>query len=188
MLISNICAENGVIFSQNDQETGKYKMNRLKTRLITLIQCKIVLMVAIAGISQAMAQHKQPQDQELFNMIAQQDSLLFAAFNARDLEGLTSFFDETLEVYQDNTGLRNFEQTSEAFAGLFSQDYVLTRNLVEGSLEVFPVKDFGAIETGSHTFCHMENGKPDCGTFRFVHIWKQKEGKWKITRIITYDH
>jgi hypothetical protein len=76
----------------------------------------------------------------------------------------------------------------EAFRGIFSGDYILTRHLVKGSLEVYPIKNYGAIETGSHTFCHSENGKSDCGTFKFVHIWELQNGRWKITRIITYDH
>ena len=76
----------------------------------------------------------------------------------------------------------------EAFRGLFEGNYVLKRTLINETLEVYPIKDFGAIETGQHTFCHDENGKTDCGTFKFVHIWKNENGVWKITRIITYDH
>jgi hypothetical protein len=65
---------------------------------------------------------------------------------------------------------------------------VLKRTLVPGSLEIYPVKDYGAIETGRHTFCHTENGQEICGTFKFVHVWQRKNDRWKITRIITYDH
>jgi hypothetical protein len=160
----------------------------LKYRKTIIVRISSALILAIISSALGYAQQNPSVGETLYNTIARHDSLLFTAFNSRKLEEMKLYFDESLEVYQDNTGVRNFEQTSEAFAGLFSQDYVLTRNLVEGSLEVFPIKDFGAIETGSHTFCHMENGKPDCGTFRFVHIWKLTNNKWKITRIITYDH
>jgi hypothetical protein len=129
-----------------------------------------------------------PADKALYNTIASQDSILFAAFNSRNLEILKSFFADELEVYQDNIGVRNYEQSIEAFRGLFSRDYVLTRHLIKENLEVYPIKDYGAIETGSHTFCHTENGKLECGTFKFVHIWELQNGKWKIIRIITYDH
>ncbi len=154
----------------------------------TIIKLAFASLLAFAGIIQGFAQENPPVDLVLYNTIARQDSLLFAAFNARNLEGMKTFFDESLEVYQDNTGVRNFSETIEAFAGLFEKDYVLTRELLAGSLEVFPIKDFGAIETGSHTFCHIENGKPDCGTFRFLHIWKFTDGDWKISRLITYGH
>lgn len=127
-------------------------------------------------------------DNLLYKEMYLQDSLLFAAFNARDFEKFKSFFSSDLEIYQDNTGVRDYNQSMEAFRGLFQGDYLLTRQLIRESLEVFQIKDFGAIETGQHMFCHVENGKPDCGTFKFVHIWKYQDGRWKITRIITYDH
>lgn len=127
-------------------------------------------------------------DTVLYHTIYLQDSLLFAAFNSRDFEKFKSFFSPDLEIYQDNTGVRDFNQSMEAFRGLFQSKSILTRQLVMESLEVYPIKDFGAIETGQHTFCHDENGKPDCGTFKFVHIWKYQDGSWKITRIITYNH
>jgi hypothetical protein len=129
-----------------------------------------------------------PADKALYDTIHSQDSILFAAFNARNLEKMKTFFATDLEVYQDNIGVRSYEQTIDAFAGLFTRDYILTRHLVKESLEVYPVKDYGAIETGSHTFCHTENGELVCGTFKFVHIWEHQNGQWKITRIITYDH
>jgi hypothetical protein len=59
---------------------------------------------------------------------------------------------------------------------------------VEGSLEVHPIKDFGAIHIGKHTFCHWENEKNDCGTFKFLMIWQKKNGGWKISRVVSYDH
>jgi hypothetical protein len=129
-----------------------------------------------------------PVDKNLFDTIVLQDSLLFAAFNARDLEKMKAYFSIDLEVYQDNTGVRSFEETIAAFQGLFEKDYVLTRELEAGTMEVYPIKDFGAIETGKHTFSHIENGKLEEATFKFVHIWEKKDGGWKITRLITYDH
>ncbi len=129
-----------------------------------------------------------PPDKALYDTITRQDSLLFAAFNARDLERMITFFDTTLEVYQDNVGMRDYEQSVEAFRQLFQKEYVLTRQPDKESLEIYPVKDYGAIETGRHTFCHPENGKQVCGTFKFLHIWERKNAQWKITRIVTYDH
>jgi hypothetical protein len=125
---------------------------------------------------------------ELYNQIRQQDSLLFVAFNSQNLDGMKAFFDQGLELFQDNTGVRNYDQVITAFGGIFKQGFVLTRKLVPGSLEVYPIKDYGAIETGQHTFSHTENGQLIVGTFKFLHIWQHKDGVWKITRIVTYDH
>jgi ketosteroid isomerase-like protein len=124
----------------------------------------------------------------LFNEIAHLDSLQFGAFNARNLDQLMNYFDNSLELYQDNTGLRNFDQTKQAFGGLFKMNYVLTRKLIPGTMEVYPIRDYGAIETGQHTFSHMENGQPQAATYKFMQIWQKKDGVWRVTREITYGH
>jgi len=129
-----------------------------------------------------------PADKSLYETILKQDSMLFEAFNTRNLTALKSYFTNNLEVYQDNTGFRNYDETVQAFAGLFKMDYVLTRRPIIESIEVYPIKDYGAIETGQHTFCHTENEKLECATYKFVHIWENKDGKWKIAKIITYGH
>ena len=81
------------------------------------------------------------------------------------------YLDTHLEVYQDNTGLRNYSEAVQAFTEIFKKDYVLTRRPILESIEVYPTKDYGAIDTGKHIFCHTENGKLKCATFKFVHIW-----------------
>jgi uncharacterized protein DUF4440 len=131
-----------------------------------------------------------PASQELFAEIAHMDSVMFAAFNARDLDKLMSTFDSSLEFYHDLGGVTNYEQNKINFAGAFERNKTtgLRRDLVPGTLEVYPIKDYGAIETGLHRFCHDENGKPDCGTFKFLHIWQKKNGQWKVTRVASYDH
>lgn len=129
-----------------------------------------------------------PVDKVLFEIINREDSLLFAAFNERNFELFRTYFSEDLEIYQDNIGIRNYSQSMNAFKDLFEKDYILTRNLIRESLEVYPIKDYGAIEVGRHSFCHTENGKQECGVFKFSHVWKLENGKWKITRILTYDH
>jgi uncharacterized protein YcfL len=125
---------------------------------------------------------------ELFAEIAHMDSILFTAFNSRDIEKMRTLFTEDLEFYHDKGGLTDYKQNMEAFKSTAAANTDLRRDLIPGSLEVFPVKDYGAIQVGMHRFCHTENGKPDCGTFKFVHIWKKKDGEWKISRVVSYDH
>jgi hypothetical protein len=97
-------------------------------------------------------------------------------------------FAEDLEFYHDKGGLTGFGQTIDFMRSTVKNNNGLRRDLVKGSLEVYPVPDYGAMEIGSHTFCHLENNKQDCGTFKFVHIWQKKNGVWKITRVVSYDH
>jgi hypothetical protein len=158
-------------------------------RFSLLLPCLFLFpgFVALSTPSDPLRPYK-PADPDLFRTILLQDSLLFDAFNGRNMDAFQHFFSEELEVYQDNTGVRNYGQSMEAFRSLFNLPYVLNRQRIKASIEVYPIRDYGAIETGLHTFCHTENGKQDCGTCKFVHIWKQQNGKWFITRIITYGH
>lgn len=129
-----------------------------------------------------------PNGNVLYNEIAHMDSVLFNAFNAHDQETIRNTFDESLEFYHDKGGLTNYTQNIAATKNLFASNNGLSRKLVEGSLEVYPINGYGAIQVGEHTFCHKENGRDDCGTFKFLHIWQKKNGVWKITRVASYDH
>lgn len=129
-----------------------------------------------------------PTFPELTAEITKMDSLLFSAYNNRDLEKMKPFFSPALELYQDNDGVKGFDQVMQGFKSLLSRDYVLHRELVKGSMEVYPIKGFGAIQTGSHQFCHVENGQLECATFKFLNIWEKTAAGWQIKRLVTYDH
>jgi ketosteroid isomerase-like protein len=125
---------------------------------------------------------------ELYLQVAKLDADMFAAFNAKDVDKLMSYFAPNLEFYHDKGGLSNFNQTKEGFARMFAQTPDITRTLVPGSLEVYPIKEYGAMHIGIHRFCHVENGHDDCGNFKFVMLWQQQGGTWKITRVVSYGH
>lgn len=129
------------------------------------------------------------KDAELYRTIAHMDSVCFDAFNARDLKTLSSVFAENVEFYNDGGKVTNYQQTMESFKNMFASNAAspLKRTLV-GNIEVYPLKDFGAIEVGVHQFTHVENGKEEVGIFKFVQIWELKDGTWKMTRVISYDH
>lgn len=135
----------------------------------------------------ASAAQPAPQN-ELYQTIARLDAELFAAFNAHDVTKLMSYFAETVEFYHDKGGLSNFTQTKAGFARMFAQSPDITRTLVAGSLEVYPVKEYGAVHIATQRFCHQENGRQDCGNSKFVMVWQQQAGTWKITRVVSYDH
>jgi ketosteroid isomerase-like protein len=125
---------------------------------------------------------------DLFNKIANLDSSLFAAYNSKNLDLMKTYFTPDLEWYQDNGGLIGFEKVFSNFQSIFNREYDLKRNLLNESLEVHPIEGYGAIEIGKHQFKHIENGKLEIGTFKFLMIWKNDKGSWKITRVISYDH
>ena len=129
-------------------------------------------------------------DSTLYREIRKADSLMFDAMNRQDIETCMSFFDKSLEFYHDKGGLDNYEQTKVKLATLFqnNRNNNFRRTLVAGSLEVYPIPGYGAIESCLHRFCHLENGKDDCGTFKNVMVWKKTDIGWKVTRVLSYDH
>lgn len=157
-------------------------------RIRTAVAAIVSVIVTILYPWTAALSQPAPESDALFEEIARMDSTLFDAFNKRDLDKLRALFTRDLEFYHDQGGLGTYEQNMESFERLFAQNNDLKRTLVDGSLEVYPVKDYGAIEVGEHTFCHTENGLLDCGTFKFVHIWKKENGRWKISRVVSYGH
>jgi hypothetical protein len=95
-----------------------------------------------------------------------------------------------LEFYHDKTGLSRgrpalLEGIKNNICGK------VTRELVPGTLEVYPIADYGAVEIGVHRFHHPGHETSDSvGEARFIHLWqKQKmDGSWKVTRVISFDH
>ena len=68
-------------------------------------------------------------------------------------------FSPDLEFYHDTDGLQLFAEVRTGFGNLFAQNSGITRQLVSGTLQVFPVAKYGAIELGAHRFCHDEKGQ-----------------------------
>jgi hypothetical protein len=132
--------------------------------------------------------HAQPGGDTLYRKIAGMDSVLFTAFNNRDTNKFKELFTKNLEFYHDKDGLTGYDHTINFAEAVAKMDNHLKRELVRGSLEVYPIPGYGAMEIGMQTFCHIENGKQDCGTFKFVHIWQNDNGVWKISRVISYGH
>ena len=129
-----------------------------------------------------------PTSSELFKEIERADSSMFQAFNRQDMTTFKAMFTEDLEWFQDNGGLIPYKTVFENFGNTFRNENKLSRELVKGSMEVHPIKDYGAIQIGSHQFRHFENGKEEIGTFKFLMIWQNKNGQWKISRVVSYDH
>ncbi len=125
---------------------------------------------------------------QLRELVTELDRKMFDAYNAHDVDGLMAMFADDLEFYHDTGGLLDHQQVRAGFTNVFAQNKDIRRELVAGSLEVYPIKGYGALEIGAHRFCHTENGKADCGTFRFMQVWRLEAGAWKVSRDVSYGH
>ena len=128
-----------------------------------------------------------PDDQALYDTIVHLDSLFFHAYNTCDknLAVYSNFYAEDLEFYHDQGGFSNSkEETVESTKNNVCGK--VTRELVKGSIEVYPIKNFGAIEMGLHRFrnnTQAEDVPSEPG--KFVIIWQQLNNEWKISRVIS---
>ncbi|MFL9481150.1 nuclear transport factor 2 family protein [Chitinophagaceae bacterium LWZ2-11] len=148
----------------------------------------LFLLCASASMVSAQKNTNDSAHQVLYKKIAEVDSLLFKAFNKHDLGAMKKYFADNVEFYHDKGGFTEYKQTMENFTNMFANNPAVRRELLKESLEVYPIKDYGAIEVGLHKFCNVENGKEACGIYKFLMIWQFKDGEWKMTRIVSYDH
>jgi ketosteroid isomerase-like protein len=126
-----------------------------------------------------------PDDQALYDTIMRLDSVFFGAYNTceRNFEQYASFYSDSIEFYHDQGGLA----TSREAILQSTKQYVcgkVERQLVAGSIEVYPIKGYGAIEMGLHRFHNRVEGSTG-RVGRFVIIWRKEAGGWKITRVVS---
>ncbi len=146
-----------------------------------------LLFIVLFSYAHSQTANAQVSD-ELYRKIESLDSILFTAFNTCDLKTFSSMLAEDLEFYHDKGGLTDYAHSVNVTTENCERKLGLVRTLVPDSMEVYPIGDYGAVQIAAHRFCHMENGKEDCGTFKFVHVWKNDNGNWKISRVVSYDH
>ncbi len=163
-----------------------------KHRVISFV-CLLVALLAGSFGSVSQSAPLALSHQQLFDVLAVQDRDLFnavmGAYGKCDLQKASAFFSEDVEFYHDQGGLtRTRPALLEQIKTVCGKQ---RRELVKGSLEVFPVPGYGAIQLGAHRFYHpTPNGGEEGGTVtaRFLHVWQFQDGTWKITRVMSYAH
>jgi hypothetical protein len=141
--------------------------------------CISILVLGTAGMTAQVS-----ADSDLYHTVLALDDSYFTAYNECDMETQERLLSDDLEFYHDQGGLST------------SKDEILTsieanicgkvrRELVKGSVEVHEIKDFGAVEIGLHKF--YNNREPDAVSkpSRFITLWKQDNGSWKMYRIVS---
>jgi hypothetical protein len=141
-----------------------------------------VSMASAASASNAQA----PVGDELTATITALDGRIFSAYNHCDLAGFARYIAPDIEFYHDKGGLtKGCDKLVDSIKNNICGK--LRRELMPGTLEVYPMKGFGAVEIGSHRFCDLGTGNCDA-VARFIHLWQYRDGDWSITRVISYDH
>ena len=155
----------------------------------TLLLVGVSILMCSAAHAQAVPALEEIKSQaELEMAITALDAALFDSYNRCDLQKFASFMAEDVEFYHDKGGVT---LGREALTDSVKKNICgkVTRELVPGSLQVYPMKGYGAVEIGTHRFHHPGHDDTEgVGEAQFIHLWQFKNGAWKITRVISYDH
>ena len=149
---------------------------------------KLLLLLPLLVRADAQPPLSKTAPEELFRTVEALDGALFDSYNRCDLAKFGTFFVDDVEFYHDQGGVtlgrqKLTESVKENICGK------VRRELVPGSLEVYPMRGYGAVEMGVHRFRNpkADENEPG-GEAKFIHLWQKKDGEWKITRVISYDH
>jgi len=125
-----------------------------------------------------------PVDREVHDIIVAKDKEYFDAYNACDMTKQSSIYSEDLEFFHDKGGLSTSKQ--EVLTSIEKNICgKVTRTLIEGSIEVYPIKNYGAIEIGYHKFYNNQEPNAKSKPSKFIMVWKYEDEKWVISKVIS---
>lgn len=146
--------------------------------IVTMIACSSI---AHTTAAQTRAQANKPMT--VYDTIVYMDSVWEDSYNHCKIDKQEQLISEDLEFYHDQGGLMT---SKKALIEAFKKNICgkVTRELQAGSIEVYPIPGYGAVEMGYHRF-HSKNETGGGHYAKFVHLWHRENGRWRITRVIS---
>lgn len=150
--------------------------------MLSMVCCQWTFAQQMSG--KIYAEGYTPVDQEIYDLIAAKDKEYFDAYNACDMKTQASLYAEKIEFFHDKGGLNNSKE--EILASIEKNICgKVTRTLLEGSIEVYPIKDYGAVEIGYHKFYNNQEPDAESKPVKFIIMWKKEADQWLITKVIS---
>lgn len=163
---------------------------------IFLSKAIMPILIAFALVTCVNAQAKNgsaDEAKQLYETVAALDTSFFEAYNACNVAKMETFFTEDVEFFHDKGGLATTRKTvidiiKNNLCG--ESGNRVRRELIQGSLEIYPIKDYGAVAVGAHRFYLTQKGQKEQldGIAKFANVWQKKDGQWRMSRVISYDH
>ncbi|MFN3836720.1 MAG: nuclear transport factor 2 family protein [Brevundimonas sp.] len=151
-----------------------------------------------AALFAAFAIAVMPPDNPLETAVMAADTRLFDLFfEGCDPAGLRAMLTDDFEFFDDRGGLVATDADSfvEQYAGRCRDRsapdaWRSRREALVDTLAIYPIHDYGAVETGEHVFYERQGDGPETrvGLARFTQMWKQDGTDWKLARVFSYDH
>lgn len=163
-------------------------MSMWQRRLATLTAFLVLMCTAINAAATS--------EEDVATTIHSLDSQFWNAYNACDTEAQRLFFTDDVEFYHDKGGPTfGADALIETIRNnLCSGSTRVRREAIESTVHVFPLRRegvvYGAIMSGDHRFYGRAPDRPEAvdGVARFTHLWLLKDGRWRIARVLSYDH
>lgn len=139
----------------------------------------------------ARTQQTSPNQAQLLTTISSLDHAFFEAYNKCELSKIESMFTSDIEFYHEKRGqLTSRQNVMEVFSKNLCGDKNnrVRRELVEGTLQVYRIENYGALAVGEHRFYLTQAGQQEKldGIGRFANLWQLKDGEWKMSRVFSY--
>jgi len=125
-----------------------------------------------------------PTDPELYRQIEQMDQTFFDAYNQCDMKKQEAIYADDIEFFHDKGGLMTskkelLEATQKNICGK------VTRILIPGSIEVYPINNYGAVEMGFHRFFNNQEPNAESKPSKFIIVWKKENELWRIAKVVS---
>jgi ketosteroid isomerase-like protein len=160
----------------------------MKKSILYLYLSVVLIAVSCASKKETSAQTPYKytiENQQLYDAITAMDSTFFDAYSNCDMNKQAAIYADAIEFYHDQGGLMTSKQevldgTKKNICGK------VTRELVAGSIEVYPIKEYGAVEIGLHKFHNNQEpvGSPS-KISKFIIMWQLTNEKWRIAKVIS---
>ncbi|WP_340676637.1 nuclear transport factor 2 family protein [Paraglaciecola sp.] len=156
-------------------------LNRFFCIILSVLFCTCA---TAQTLSSALIPQYVVEDMPLYESIVAMDKQFFAAYNQCDMDTQAAMYAEDIEFFHDKGGLMTSKSdllaaTKRNICGK------VTRELIAGSVEVYPIANYGAVQIGFHKF--HNNQEPDAPSVpsKFIMMWHNVDGHWQITKVIS---
>ncbi|TXD64572.1 nuclear transport factor 2 family protein [Polaribacter glomeratus] len=112
------------------------------------------------------------------------DSIYFTAYNTCDLKTQAAIYADEIEFFHDKGGLLT---DKDVLLKSLEENICnkVTRTLIKGSVEVYTINNYGAIQIGYHKFYNKLEPNAASIPSKFIVVWKKEDENWKMTKVIS---
>jgi len=161
-------------------------MNKVIIPLVLIVIAAVLSLSCNSEKKEALDEIKsyKPIDIALQNKIEELDSIFFTAYNTCDLNQQSELISEDIEFFHDKGGLSTSKSDIiEAMKNNICGK--VTRELIKGSIEVYPIHNYGAVQIGYHKFFNNQEPNAISNPSKFITIWKNANDTWQMSRIVS---